>query len=489
MDRFAAVNLDRDQPSNPNYGQLIDALIADDKPRTAFMKACLTKLGLEVSEKTNPVPSLSRLHLSSAQPSNVAELVQSWHDNGVIVKSEDDGIDYIRGENDTFVIEQQNRWSMDSLNDAVRETALESVNDTQASAVSSSKSPNEAKKENEKPQADSSSSDDRILDYDSIVKQLVPHEASIVDGKETPYFIHGAYFANLKAYKSTHQREATGTWGKTLLYGEVVTSTNTLLEKNPTLLSHLPNGFAATATTQVAGRGRGGNVWVSPPGSLLFSVVMRHGIALSQSAPVVFIQYLAALAIVAGVKSYDKGYDKLPIKLKWPNDVYALDPSQSKKEAFTKICGILVNSSYSGGDYTLVVGIGINVNNSKPSVSLSQLARHYKLPGFTLEKLLASVLTHFEELYTRFCRTGFDMRFENLYYDSWLHKNQTVTLEDEGGVRVRITGITRDFGLLVAEELGWEDRPTGKRWQLQSDSNSFDFFKGLLRKKTYPSGV
>ena len=46
-----------------------------------------------------------------------------------------------------------------------------------------------------------------------------------------------------------------------------------------------------------------------------------------------------------------------------------------------------------------------------------------------------------------------------------------------------IKGITRDWGLLVAEELGWEDRGTGKVWTLQSDSNSFDFFRGLVRRK------
>lgn len=50
-------------------------------------------------------------------------------------------------------------------------------------------------------------------------------------------------------------------------------------------------------------------------------------------------------------------------------------------------------------------------------------------------------------------------------------------------MRARIKGITRDWGLLLAEELGWEDRGTGRVWQLQSDSNSFDFLKGLLKRK------
>ena len=58
-----------------------------------------------------------------------------------------------------------------------------------------------------------------------------------------------------------------------------------------------------------------------------------------------------------------------------------------------------------------------------------------------------------------------------------------MNLEAEGGSRARIKGITKDWGLLLAEGLGWEDRPTGKMWQLQSDSNSFDFFKGLIKQK------
>lgn len=62
-------------------------------------------------------------------------------------------------------------------------------------------------------------------------------------------------------------------------------------------------------------------MWVSPSGSLVFSTVVRHPIDKIQSSPIVFIQYLAAMAVVKGIKSYDVGYDKLPVKVKWPNDV------------------------------------------------------------------------------------------------------------------------------------------------------------------------
>lgn len=91
--------------------------------------------------------------------------------------------------------------------------------------------------------------------------------------------------------------------------------------RNAQLLRRLPQGFTATATVQVAGRGRGSNVWISPAGALIFSTVVRHPIEKIQSSPVVFLQYLAAMAVVKGIKSYAKGYEKIPVKMKWPNDI------------------------------------------------------------------------------------------------------------------------------------------------------------------------
>jgi biotin--protein ligase len=164
------------------------------------------------------------------------------------------------------------------------------------------------------------------------------------------------------------------------------------------------------------------------------------------------------------------------------NQTDAQDPSKPGMKEYVKIGGILVNSSYSSGNYDLVVGIGINSTNASPTTSLNALLPS-NLSPFSLEKLLARILTKFEAIYKGFCRTGFDRKLEETYYKHWLHTDQIVTLEQEGGARARIKGITTNWGLLRAEELGWQDRPTGKVWELQSDSNSFDFFKGLLKRK------
>lgn len=53
----------------------------------------------------------------------------------------------------------------------------------------------------------------------------------------------------------------------------------------------------------------------------MFSTVIRHPMEKMNTAPIVFIQYLAAMAIVDGIKNYDHGYSEMPIKLKWPNDI------------------------------------------------------------------------------------------------------------------------------------------------------------------------
>ncbi|KAK7931506.1 biotin-protein ligase [Apiospora marii] len=442
---FSPVNLSK-QNDVPGYDELIATLKATDDVRTEFLKACLAKLGLEVSQETSAVPSLSKLHLSSLTKGEVDILLHSLEP--VITRK--DGEEFIKGEQDTFHLEkEETRWSTHELKEALPGADGEA----------------DAKKVEEVG----------IIDYSAITKRIVVHETAWPDTKETPYFNHHAFYAGLKAYREVDADAEE--WGDHLMYGEVVTSTNTLLEKNYGLLSKLPDGFTLTATTQIAGRGRGNNVWVSPAGSLIMSTVINHPAHLVPTRPIVFIQYLAAIAIVQAVKGYDKGYGEVPVKLKWPNDIYALDPRSQTPGTYVKIGGILANCAYADGAYQIVLGIGINTTNGRPTTSLDALLPSHLAP-FRIERLVARILTRLESLYKQFVRRGFTDELERTYYAHWLHGRQEVTLEAEGGVRARIVGITRDWGMLRAEEIG-----SGKMWALQSDENSFDFFKGLVKRK------
>ncbi|KAH6860577.1 hypothetical protein AA0119_g11692 [Alternaria tenuissima] len=496
---FAPQNLSK-IPSLPSYATIINDIAATDATRLAFMRLILGKLGLQVNEQEQAVPSLSRLHLTAHSLADVSDLVATWSEIITVM----DGDEYIKGENDVFRIEKEGTaWSVKELKRAVSAMSeklptLASVTDSNEKSVEEQgqeKEDDSKKKRAKTPEEEirdcieytANTSPDEIVDYAKIVKVIIPHEKSLPSAQQTP-FHHDAFYANLHHYH-TKLRNPDASFGKHLMYGEVVTSTNTLLEKNPSLLRNLPIGFTITATTQIAGRGRGNNVWIAPPGALMFSTVLHHSFALSQSAPVVFIQYLAALAIVQGIKNYAPGYEKIPVKLKWPNDIYAQLPGSSANP-IVKIGGILVNSSYSGSTYDVVPGIGLNLSNALPTTTLNQLAKGMNPPlkDFTPEKLLASILAHFETLYSTFCQEGFNRDMESYYYENWLHTDQLVTLEDQQGVqsgcKARIKGITRDWGLLLAEEVREIDgRGTGKIIQIQSDGNSFDFFRGLVRRK------
>jgi biotin---protein ligase len=157
-----------------------------------------------------PVPSLSRLHLSSLHHHLVPELLSSWED--IITK--ESGEEYIKGESDTFVLDKQDsRWSLDSVVKALPISDISGGNEKHAA-----------------DQLGGNDTDCRILDFSKITKRLVTYDTEWPETKETPYFNHNAFYANLRYYQDEKSSEAEE-FGKFLMYGEVVTSTNTILEK------------------------------------------------------------------------------------------------------------------------------------------------------------------------------------------------------------------------------------------------------------------
>jgi len=179
----------------------VEALAEDDKQRTDFLKACLLKLGLQVNEEDTTVPSLSRLHLSSSSPSGTAEIMESLKE--IITK--EDGEEFIKDDNDTFHLEKPSAWSIGSIAEELPSVGSEKTNQDALDT-------------------------DRFLDYDKVVKRLIIHDTQPPASKETPYFSHEAFYANLKHY-AKRTKVGNDDFGKHILYGEVVTSTNTMLEK------------------------------------------------------------------------------------------------------------------------------------------------------------------------------------------------------------------------------------------------------------------
>jgi hypothetical protein len=188
LPRFAPANLNP-QPDIPGYSELVDKLAADDSSRIKFLKACLSELGLEVAQDDYTPPSLSSLHLTAIDNGKVTELLCDW---GEAIEKED-GKEFIRAEADTFqIITQEDGLDLNELQDNL-------------------------------PQTES------IDDPSSVIKRIIPHENKLPSDELTPRFSHERFYSSLKNYRKLES--AANQWGDVLLYGDVVTSTNTLLEK------------------------------------------------------------------------------------------------------------------------------------------------------------------------------------------------------------------------------------------------------------------
>lgn len=105
------------------------------------------------------------------------------------------------------------------------------------------------------------------------------------------------------------------------------------------------------AENQTAGRGRGSNRWWGGEGALTFSLLLEPAAASLPKQASPRVSLATGLAVQKGLAELLPDAD---IGLKWPNDVYL---------GYRKVAGILVEVPPSRPE-RLVIGIGINVNNS-----------------------------------------------------------------------------------------------------------------------------
>ena len=104
------------------------------------------------------------------------------------------------------------------------------------------------------------------------------------------------------------------------------------------------------AEEQTAGRGRGANRWFSAAGAVTFSFLLPAEMTLPQPD----WPRLALATGVAVCQTIEAFEPRALVGLKWPNDVFLNG---------RKVCGILIEGISQPRPH-LVVGIGVNVNNS-----------------------------------------------------------------------------------------------------------------------------
>lgn len=118
-------------------------------------------------------------------------------------------------------------------------------------------------------------------------------------------------------------------------------------------------GFWLRAERQTGGRGRLGRTWLSPPGNLYASTIVRLHAGEPGAATLALV---AAVALDEAASAYAPG----KLQVKWPNDLMA-GPA--------KLAGILLERA----DDAVVIGFGVNLahhpeNLERPTSSIAALA-------------------------------------------------------------------------------------------------------------------
>ncbi|XP_051500158.1 biotin--protein ligase isoform X2 [Apus apus] len=281
----------------------------------------------------------------------------------------------------------------------------------------------------------------------------------------------GSFSSEHFSLKTYQQNLQTKKLGKILLFTEVTTTTMNLLDG---LMFELPEemGLIAIAVRQTQGKGRGGNVWLSPLGCALSTLHITIPLHSNLGQRIPFIQHLVSLAVVESVRSIP-GYEDIELRVKWPNDIYYSD--------LMKLGGVLVNSTLVETTFHILIGFGFNVNNSNPTICINDLITKFnkeertELKPLTPDCLIARTVTVLERLIDIFQEKGPNGVLPR-YYKYWVHSGKQVRLHSEEGPIAWIVGID-DYGFLQVHEEG-----KGVE-SVHPDGNSFDMLRNLIVPK------
>lgn len=213
--------------------------------------------------------------------------------------------------------------------------------------------------------------------------------------------------------------------GKKLVLTQETGSTN---EDARTLIARgEKEGTVIIASTQTAGRGRLKRKWISPDGGIYLSIILRPYTNISRLPLITFAISLAAARTI-------KGLAKIPVGLKWPNDIYINDK---------KVGGVLCER-YRGA---IIVGLGINLNTN---ISLFPVSLKRTLTSVRFErgeeidraKFLKILLEEFDHLYSDFLK-----KHDKLIMDEWISLCNMIAKEVEIETEhANLVGVVRSVG-------------------------------------------
>ena len=208
-----------------------------------------------------------------------------------------------------------------------------------------------------------------------------------------------------------------------------VDSTNDFLKARP--LPAANRWHLAVADTQTAGRGRGDNSWLSPPGGGLWMSTVHT----FSEVPA----RLSSFTLVAGVAVAEAlaAFGLRSVQLKWPNDL-VVDGC--------KLGGILVEALNNGR--SAVCGIGINI--AVPNVDELKFKKALRPTDLTSvldevpdrNRLAGAIVSRLIDAADRFSREGFAPFADAWSQYDWLRGREVYV----SGIKPSVMGVANGIG-------------------------------------------
>lgn len=233
--------------------------------------------------------------------------------------------------------------------------------------------------------------------------------------------------------------------GNTIIYEEKMDSTNIWAKRLGEQKAE--NGTVVVTQYQTAGRGRHGNVWISPVGNCYLSLLLKPKILVERAS---MLTLVSALAVAKTIRQIAK----LDTMIKWPNDIIVNG---------RKLCGILTESSTDMQFINyVVVGIGINCNQTEFVEEIEQMATSIRLEtGKEVDcaELLGTFLNIFEEYYETFLETQDLSKMMEEYNNLLVNRGKEVKILEREKERILTAiGIEENGELLVEDKQGKKEK-------------------------------
>lgn len=208
---------------------------------------------------------------------------------------------------------------------------------------------------------------------------------------------------------------------------ETLPSTNQYLKEH---YNELEEFTVIKANNQTNGRGRMNRSWqVEPNTNLTFSILLKPNYNMEQ---------VPLVSLVTGASVYKTISKYCKCQVKWPNDIMINDK---------KVTGILAEGVYSNKMEALIIGIGINVNQTIFNSEISSKATSLKKElnrDIDIDILLQEFIKNFNTLYQDFLKgknTYLKICQENNYLENKkvIYNNKEVIvikINDKGNLEV-----------------------------------------------------